>query len=55
MMAIPAGLCKLDPLSLDPTCEGYTPVHNSKGKDVLIGNIAWEGFLSSEHPPTLMP
>ena len=49
-MASCAGLCKLDPLSLDPTCEGYTPVRNSKGRDVLIGNVAWEGFLSSKAP-----
>ena len=51
-MTVPAGFCKFDPLHLDPSCEAYEPVLSSKGKDVLIGNVAWEGFLSSRHSPT---
>ena len=54
-MSVPAGLCKFDPLNLDPSCEGYRLVLNSKGKDVLVGNVAWEGFLSSTQPPVPMP
>ena len=39
--------CHGDPSS----CEGYTPVLNCKGENVLIGNVAYEGYLFSRPHP----
>lgn len=28
------------------SCEGYTPVLNKEGKDVVIGAVTFEGYLA---------
>lgn len=30
------------------SCEGYEPIMNSKGKDVVIGTAVFEGYLAGE-------
>ena len=32
-------------------CEGYKPVLNSRGEDVVIGTAVFEGYLAGEDTP----
>ncbi len=31
---------------MNGACEGYTPVLNKQGKDVVIGAVAFEGYIT---------
>ncbi|CAL8464883.1 g4418 [Coccomyxa elongata] len=40
-----SGGCETDS-SITDSCEGYTPVLNTEGKDVVIGAVTFEGYLA---------
>ena len=42
-----AGKCEGD-AKTGGSCEGYEPVLNSRGKDVVIGTAVFEGYLAGE-------
>lgn len=42
-----AGECQGDAKS-GSACEGYEPVLNSRGEDVVIGTAVFEGYLAGE-------
>ena len=50
--AVGAGGCESDRHEWDSSCEAYTPVLNSKGDNVVIGAVAFEGYLTGA---TLLP